>query len=62
MTSTNCTLKEVDFYEEHRYIVSLGLARTPRDVNTKRFYRLTAIPVLAFRLDMCTHFAYTWGQ
>ena len=43
MTGTNCTFKEVDFYEEHQYIISLGLARQPRDVNIMRFYRITSI-------------------
>lgn len=38
----NLEFSMVDFFKEHEYIIKLGLARSPRDVNTMNFYRIRA--------------------
>lgn len=32
----------VDFFKEHKYLIKLGLASSPKDVNTMKFYQITA--------------------
>jgi hypothetical protein len=39
---TDCTISMVDFMKEHQYIISLGLASEPRDINAKNWYRIVA--------------------
>ena len=38
----NLAFSMVDFFKEHEYIIKLGLANSPSDVNTKKFYRIVA--------------------
>lgn len=38
----NLAFSMVDFFKEHEYIIKIGLASSPRDVNTMKFYRITA--------------------
>lgn len=39
---TDCIITMVDYMKEHQYIISLGLAREPRDINIMNWYRIVA--------------------
>lgn len=38
----NLTFDMVDFFKEHAHIIKIGLATSPKDVNTMKFYRIKA--------------------